>query len=108
MMQMMMRMMKGGKGGKGKGKGKSLRSFYPEKKVWIGNLPEGVTYKELHEHMKQSGAKWVEVMKGAGKGTGGAGYATVEEATAAISMMNGSVLNGAMIQVDVWTKKEKA
>merc|ERR1719443_1386938 len=96
-------MMKGK--GKGKGKGKSLKSFYPEKKVWIGNLPEGITYKELHEHMKASGAKWVEVMKGAGKGTGGAGFATAEEATAAISALNGSVLNGSMIQVDVWTKK---
>merc|ERR1719375_2584000 len=100
-------MLKGAKG-KGKGKGKSLRSFYPEKKVWIGNLPEGVTYKELHEHMKESGAKWVEVMKGAGAGTGGAGFKTAEEATAAISQFNGHVLNGSMIQVDVWTKKEKA
>merc|ERR1719261_1404417 len=102
-MQMLMN-----KGGKGKGKGKSLRSFYAEKKVWIGGLPEGVGYKELHEHMKASGAKWVEVMKGAGKGTGGAGFSTAEEATAAISTLNGSMLNGSPIQVDVWTKKEKA
>merc|ERR1719321_2004557 len=94
--------------GKGKGKGKSLRSFYPEKKVWIGNLPESVTYKELHEHLKASGAKWVEVMKGAGKGTGGAGFSTEEEAKACISALNGSVLNGSSIVVDVWTKKEKA
>merc|ERR1719213_1437477 len=107
MYEMMQMMMKGGKG-KGKGKGKSLRSFYPEKKVWIGNLPEGVGYKELHEHMKSSGAKWVEVMKGAGKGTAGAGFGTAEEATAAISALNGSMLNGSRIEVDVWTKKEKA
>merc|ERR1719399_1248494 len=104
-MYAIMQMLKGK--GKGKGKGKSLRSFYPEKKVWIGNLPEGITYKELHEHMKASGAKWVEVMKGAGKGTGGAGFATAEEATAAISALNGSMLNGSRIEVDVWTKKEK-
>eukprot|EP00746_Dinoflagellata_sp_MGD_P160426 gnl/MRDRNA2_/MRDRNA2_87168_c0_seq1.p1 gnl/MRDRNA2_/MRDRNA2_87168_c0~~gnl/MRDRNA2_/MRDRNA2_87168_c0_seq1.p1 ORF type:complete len:113 (+),score=46.01 gnl/MRDRNA2_/MRDRNA2_87168_c0_seq1:79-417(+) len=108
---------KGGKGGiydimkmmmgkgKGKGKGKSLRDFYPEKKVWIGNLPDGVTYKELHEHMKASGAKWVEVMKG---GNGGAGFSKAEEATAAIAALNGSDLKGNKIQVDVWTKKEKA
>merc|ERR1719231_1362266 len=99
MMQAIMQMMKGGKG-KGKGKGKSLKSFYPDKKVWIGNLAEGTTYKELHEHMKSSGATWTEVMKG---GTGGAGFKTAEEATAAISALNGSVLNGASIQVDVWT-----
>merc|ERR1719409_2445230 len=103
--EMMQMMMKGGKG-KGKGKGKSLRSFYPEKKVWIGNLPEGCTYKELHEHMKDSGATWTEVMKGAGKGTGGAGFKTAEEATAAIAALNGSMLNGSRIEVDVWTKKE--
>merc|ERR1719281_704756 len=106
MFQLMQMMMKGK--GKGKGKGKSLRSFYAEKKVWIGNLPEGVGYKELFEHMKSSGATWVEVMKGAGKGTGGAGFKTAEEATAAISALNGSMLNGSRIQVDVWTKKEKA
>merc|ERR1719160_1931368 len=106
MYQVMQMLMKGK--GKVKGKGKSLRSFYAEKKVWIGNLPEGCTYKELHEHMKASGAKWVEVMKGAGKGTGGAGFATAEEATAAIASLNGSMLNGSSIQVDVWTKKEKA
>merc|ERR1712118_507912 len=99
MYEIMKMMMKGGKG-----KGKSLRSFYAEKKVWIGNLPEGVTYKELHEHMKASGAKRVEVMKGAGKGTGGAGFATAEEATAAISALNGSMLNGSRIEADVWTK----
>merc|ERR1719191_853795 len=98
--------MKGkGKGGKGN---KGLRGFHAEKKIWIGNLPESVTYKELFELLKPSGAKWVEVMKGAGKGTGGAGFKTAEEATAAISQFNGSVLNGSMIQVDVWTKKEKA
>merc|ERR1719321_2335444 len=104
-----MKMMMKGKGHEGsRGKGKSLRSFYPEKKIWIGNLPESVGYKELFEHLKPAGAKWVEVMKGAGKGTGGAGFKTQEEATACISQFNGSVLNGSMIQVDVWTKKEKS
>merc|ERR1719281_2415631 len=93
--------------GKGGGKGKGLRNFHADKKVWIGNLPDGVGYKELHELMKPAGAKWVEVMGGAGKGTGGAGFKTAEEATAAISQFNGHVLNGSMIQVDVWTKKEK-
>merc|ERR1719324_2026907 len=94
--------------GKGKGKDKGLRNFYAEKKVWIGNLPESVTYKELHELVKPAGAKWVEVFGGAGKGTGGAAFATAEEATSAISQFNGHVLNGSSLQVDVWTKKEKA
>merc|ERR1719265_70347 len=95
--------------GKGKGKRDGLRGFRAEKKIWIGNLPESVTYKELHELLKPAGAKWVETLGGGGKpsGTAGAGFATSEEATAAISKFNGHVLNGNMIQVDVWTKKEK-
>merc|ERR1712224_85736 len=101
----MMMKMKGK--GKGKGKGKSLRSFYAEKKIWIGNLPDSVQYKELFELLKPAGAKWVEVM-GKDKGTAGAAFGTAEEATAAIAKFNVHVLNGTMIQVDVWTKKEKA
>merc|ERR1719388_364045 len=102
-MQMMMKMK-----GKGKGGGKkSGRNFPADKKVWIGNLPESVKYKELFELFKDSGAKWVEVFGNAGKGTGMAAFKTAEEATAAISKFNGHVLEGSAIQVDVWTKKEK-
>merc|ERR1719171_3443771 len=98
--------------GKGKGKGKKgLNSFYPDKKVWIGNIPESVGWKELKEHFDQAGkTKWVESFTKAakeGKGTGGVAYSSAEDATKAISMLNGSVLGGQMIQVDVWTKKEK-
>merc|ERR1719160_1038958 len=108
---MLMKMM--GKGGKGKGKGKGkgaqgLNKVKPECKVWVGNLPENVGWKELEEHFKQAGkTKWVEAFKkGSGKGTGGVAYASAEDATKAISMLNGSILGGQMIQVDVWTKKE--
>merc|ERR1719456_1488446 len=100
---MMMKMMGKGKGGKG---GRS-RNFPPEKKIWIGNLPESVKYKELFELLKDSGAKWVEVFGGKVQGTGMAAFKTAEEATAAISKFNGHVLEGNAIQVDVWTKKEK-
>merc|ERR1719324_1484184 len=100
-------MMKAKGGGKGKQK-KGLQGFKPEKKVWIGGLSESTTYKELHELLKPAGAKWVEVFGGAGKGQGGAAFATAEEATAAISQFNGQTLNGSSLQVDVWTKKEKA
>merc|ERR1711972_771196 len=98
----------GGKGwGKGKGKGKGHKNFHSEKKVWIGAIPEGVTYKELHDHMKPAGAKWTEVFEGNGKGTGVACFGTQEEATAAITTLNGSMLGGAAIQVDVWERKPK-
>mmetsp|Transcript_11415 Transcript_11415/g.36319 ORF Transcript_11415/g.36319 Transcript_11415/m.36319 type:complete len:122 (+) Transcript_11415:2-367(+) len=94
--------------GKGKGKGKmSANNFAPEKKVWIGGIPEEVNYKELHEHMKPAGAKWVEVFQGNGKGTGVACFATQEEATAAIAASNGSVCGSGTLQVDVWEKKPK-
>merc|ERR1719321_1880827 len=106
MMHMMMQMMKGGKD---KGKGKmSLSNFHSDKKVWIVNLPDSITSRELHDHFKEAGAKWSETFKGNGKGTGGVAFKTSEEAQTAISTLNGSVLNGSMIQVDVWTKKEKA
>merc|ERR1719316_1875814 len=103
--------MKGGKGGMGKGKwgGRSggLSSFPAEKKVWIGGLPEEITFGELQEHFGGSGvAKFATVMKGKGAGTGGVAFATEEEAANAIKTLNGSSLKGATIVVDVWTKKE--
>merc|ERR1711957_233445 len=107
-MMQMMQMYKGkGKGGGGKGWGGGLSSFPAEQKVWIGGLPEGeaaITFKELQEHFP--GSKFATAMKGKGVGTGGVAYATAEEATAAIQTLNGSVLAGATIEVDVWTKKE--
>merc|ERR1719387_2800470 len=106
---MLMKMMGKGKGkGKG-GKGKGLNGAKADCKVWIGNLPESVGWKELQEHFNQAGkTKWVEAFtKGAGKGTGGVAYGSADEASKAISMLNGSILSGQTIQVDVWTKKEK-
>eukprot|EP00446_Apocalathium_sp_SHHI-4_P091512 CAMPEP_0177460760 /NCGR_PEP_ID=MMETSP0369-20130122/14845_1 /TAXON_ID=447022 ORGANISM="Scrippsiella hangoei-like, Strain SHHI-4" /NCGR_SAMPLE_ID=MMETSP0369 /ASSEMBLY_ACC=CAM_ASM_000364 /LENGTH=208 /DNA_ID=CAMNT_0018934185 /DNA_START=80 /DNA_END=706 /DNA_ORIENTATION=+ len=95
--------------GKGKGKGKmSANNFAPEKKVWIGGIAEGTEYKELHEHFKVAGAKWVEVWQGNGNGTGVACFSTAEEAAAAISTLNGSELKGGTLVVDVWEKKPKA
>mmetsp|Transcript_60974 Transcript_60974/g.172384 ORF Transcript_60974/g.172384 Transcript_60974/m.172384 type:complete len:122 (-) Transcript_60974:219-584(-) len=94
--------------GKGKGKSKhSHKNFHAEKKVWIGGIPEEVNYKELHEHMKPAGTKWVEVFQGNGKGTGVACFGTQEEATAAIAALNGSVCGSGTLEVDVWEKKPK-
>lgn len=99
--------------GKGFGKGKSrqgLRSFPPEKKVWVGGLPEdgSITFKELQEHFKSVGeAKFAAVMKGSGAGTGGVAFGTEEEAKEAIAKLNGSELAGNKLVVDVWEKKEK-
>merc|ERR1712039_420801 len=105
---------KGGGFGKGfgkgkKGKGKSLKSFDADCKVWIGDLAEGTTWKELQEHMNQGAekTKWVEVLDGKGKGTGAVAYASAEAATTAIATLSGSTLKGSVIVCDVWEKKPK-
>jgi len=100
---------KGFGGGFGKGKGQGLRGFPSDKKVWIGGLPADNTSKDFNkkvlEHMKQAGnCKFAEVGK---SGAGGAAYATAEEAASAITMLNGSTFDGSVLEVDVWTKKEK-
>merc|ERR1711971_1384956 len=94
----------GGDKGKGKGKkGGGLRDFALEKKVWLGSIPDEYDRNALKEHLSQAGScKFVSVSKG----QGGAAYASAEEAQSAIAMLNGSVFGGAVIQVDVWTKKE--
>jgi len=100
----------GGKGWGGDfgGKGKGKRKTNPETTAWIGGLPENEASternKELLEHMKQAGdAKYVRIGK---SGTGSVGYTSAEEVQTAIATLNGSIFQGAVIEVDVWTKKE--
>eukprot|EP00929_Paragymnodinium_shiwhaense_P115154 TRINITY_DN83846_c0_g1_i1.p3 TRINITY_DN83846_c0_g1~~TRINITY_DN83846_c0_g1_i1.p3 ORF type:complete len:123 (-),score=44.01 TRINITY_DN83846_c0_g1_i1:330-698(-) len=97
----------------GKGWGKQSDSITkrtpPEKKVWIGGLPENNTSRDLNkklkEHMSQAeGCKFAEVGR---KGFGCAVFSTAEQVTAAIATLNGSVFDGNVLEVDVWTKKEK-
>mmetsp|Transcript_83811 Transcript_83811/g.179619 ORF Transcript_83811/g.179619 Transcript_83811/m.179619 type:complete len:151 (-) Transcript_83811:141-593(-) len=98
---------KGGGWGKGKGKGKN-KKVDATKTIWVGNLPEGVTYQELKTHGEQAGtAKWAEVFSYKGKGTGAIGYGTPEEAAAAIGILNGTILKGSAIMTDTWAKQEK-
>merc|ERR1712050_396862 len=96
--------------GKGKGKGKGKRNrfitFPAEQRVWVGGVPEDADMKEFKEHMSQvPGCKLVSVRR---NGQGGVCYSTAEEAQQAIAELNGSVFEGATIEVDVWTKTEKA
>merc|ERR1712151_309365 len=94
---------KGGKGWKKQG----VRD--PSKVIWVSGIPEGTTFAELKEHGEQAGtAKWAEVYtKGPGAGTGIIGYATAEEASAAVSLLSGSVLKGAAIETDAYERKKK-
>eukprot|EP00930_Biecheleria_cincta_P038779 TRINITY_DN2664_c0_g1_i1.p1 TRINITY_DN2664_c0_g1~~TRINITY_DN2664_c0_g1_i1.p1 ORF type:complete len:153 (+),score=34.05 TRINITY_DN2664_c0_g1_i1:62-520(+) len=97
--------------GKGKGKGKDRSPQLrvdPSKKIWVGNIPESAKWKDLQTLVDQAGkSKWVEIFKGRGKGTAAVVYATAEEATEAISKLNGSDLCGSSIVVDTWEKTEK-
>merc|ERR1719377_404838 len=97
--------------GKGKGKGKrktGMAKFATEKKVWVGNLPEGTTYQELQEHFGSAGtAKFAAIFTGKGSGTGGVAFAEAEEDAKAIKTLNKSTFKGVKIEVDVWTKLEK-
>jgi RNA recognition motif-containing protein len=115
MMQMQSLFLGGGKGGGkgwgggGKGWGSSgLSSFPADKKVWVGGLPEDVTFQELREHFGGAPkAKFAVIMKGKGAGTGGVAFGEPADAAEAIASLNGSELKGSKIVVDVWTKKEK-
>lgn len=96
----------GGFGGAGKGKStKGLRDFPTECKVWVGNMPAGTTFKDLQDHFKNMGSnpKWAEIGK---QGTtGGVAFATAEEATEAMTQLNGLDFNGSVLELDVWTGK---
>jgi len=94
--------------GKGKGKGQAMLRVDPNLKVWIGGLSEETKWKELQTHLDQAGkTKWVEVFTGKGAGTGAAVFTEAEDVQKAVEMLNGSVLDGNNIIVDVWVAQAK-
>jgi len=96
---------KGSKGGKGGWGGGKATVTFPSRAVWVGNVPEGTTYKELLDLARQVGdAKWAEVYA---KGTGVIGYDSEETAAIAIEALNGAVLGSATILADAYEKKNK-
>mmetsp|Transcript_72253 Transcript_72253/g.156120 ORF Transcript_72253/g.156120 Transcript_72253/m.156120 type:complete len:108 (+) Transcript_72253:95-418(+) len=97
-----------GYGGKGKGKWRWQPPIDPTLKIWIGNLPETATWKELQELGNECGkTKWVDVFKGKGAGTGMIAYTTAEEVTAAMEALKGKEIGGNALEVDVWVKAER-
>merc|ERR1740121_1240717 len=100
----MFQQMKGGGGGGGKSWGKGNGGGHSRDRsttVWIGNVPEGLTKEEIEENFKQAGTvKYCSLGKG---GTGKVEYSTAAEAKQAISMFNGTEINGATLHVDPWT-----
>jgi len=112
MMKMMQQLMmqkgmgKGGFGGGGKGGGKKqhIRGFDGKLRVWIGGLPQkgepdDFLNKKLKEHMSSTGLNCVYAQVGK-NGMGGAAFKTEQEAEQAIATMNGTIFEGAFIQVD--------
>lgn len=82
----------------------------PKRMIWVGNLAEGTTLKDLLAHAEQAGKpKWAEVFsdkgKGAGAVTGAVGFTSQSEVAAAVAALNGTLLNGRPLQVDLWAKK---
>eukprot|EP00931_Biecheleriopsis_adriatica_P110049 TRINITY_DN84333_c0_g1_i1.p1 TRINITY_DN84333_c0_g1~~TRINITY_DN84333_c0_g1_i1.p1 ORF type:complete len:122 (-),score=31.04 TRINITY_DN84333_c0_g1_i1:210-575(-) len=103
LLQMMMSMFKG------KGKGKRGYRTSNEKKVWIGGFPKGQATKEtgkkLCEHMKQAGeCTWAQIGP---SGMGHATFKTEQECQQAILMLNNSIFEGHMLQVDVWQNQKE-
>eukprot|EP00435_Cladocopium_sp_Y103_P015535 s5972_g3.t2 len=93
-----------GFGGNGKGWGPGWgwappMWIEPEMKIWIGNLPEDCTWKDLQTLGNTVAAtRWAEVFRGKGKGTGVIAYKTAEDVTEAMKSLPGKEINGQTIQ----------
>jgi len=108
---------KGAFKGAAKGGGKK-GSQNPTCKVYVGQLPYSTTWQDLKDHFGQAGtvtytkinvdqAKGWTKGKGANpdgwsKGTGIVEFSSPDEASAALTMLNGSTLGGRSIVVDKW------
>merc|ERR1712039_169767 len=93
----------GGWGGKGGGGG-GWKKEDPSKKVWVGNIPEGISQEEIAENFKQAGTV-VKANLTTKTRTGIIQFSTAAEAKQAIAMFNGSEVGGATLHVDEWTSK---
>mmetsp|Transcript_92986 Transcript_92986/g.216119 ORF Transcript_92986/g.216119 Transcript_92986/m.216119 type:complete len:231 (+) Transcript_92986:102-794(+) len=97
---------KGWEKGSGKGPGKGgfkVIARNADSTVWLGGIPEGVTYQEIQTNFQSAGTvRRVQILK---NGTGFVWFSSAEEAKEAIRMFNGSKINGSPLQVDHWTRK---
>merc|ERR1712232_634544 len=100
------------KGGKGKGRSafhdtmKQIMKTDPEKRVYIGGLPEGTKWKGLLKHFEDSGHK-PSLIEAFYNKTGVAVFDSAEAAAGAISALDGSSFNGQRISCEAWKAKEK-
>jgi RNA recognition motif-containing protein len=84
-----------------------LKEIDPSLKVWVGGLTEKTTFKELSKHFEDLFAKpkLVDILAKGGRAV--VTYESADDVASAVSIVNGSELNGNTIEVDVWTKPEK-
>merc|ERR1712217_331779 len=90
----MMAMMMGGGGGGGYPKKNET-----QKKVKVNNVPEGMSWQELKNHMQTAGT--VDFC-GVKMGVGEVRYKTEAEAQNAIATLNGSIFGTSSLQVAAW------
>merc|ERR1712187_875022 len=113
-------MSKGGKGwAKGFGKGgKGMRkpvNKYQEKLkkvdsknlVWVGNLSKKTTWKALEKHFAEVKKPTVsDIVKKGDKVTAIVAYKSEEDVAEVCAALNGSELDGSVLEVDKWEKDE--
>merc|ERR1712032_166642 len=83
----------------------SVNMYKPKQRIWIGNLPDlprNELEEKLKEHLVLAGGKVEMVTKLKGN-TACAAFENEEQATAAISQLNGTLLGDNEIEVDKWT-----
>ena len=80
------------------------RLFVAGKTIWVGNLPAGVTYKELKSHAQKAGTapEWAVVYRSPDARTGAIGFKTPNEASNAVDILNGSLFKGILIATASW------
>merc|ERR1711937_563011 len=84
-----------------------LATIDASKKVWIGDLNQTTTWKDLERHVQQvTGAKpgITEILP---KGRACLGFKSEDDASTAIALLASTKLKGKAMQADVWTQKEK-
>jgi len=84
-----------------------LKKIEADKKVWIGGLSESTTWKKLEKHFQETCGTKPKISEVMGKGKGCCAFGSSDEASAAISAVNGTDLDGNAIEVDVWNQVDK-
>lgn len=84
-----------------------LQAVDDELKVWVGGLKPDTTAGALRKHFTVAGCK-PHLVNLTGKDRACVSFRSSDDASAAISTMSATELDGETIEVDVWTKVEKA